>query len=45
MCMYLQTSGNSAETDEFITRFIDFAVCFEEISGIDAGRSVKYFQT
>ena len=36
-----QTSGNIAVTDEFVTRFIDFAVGFEEISGIDASRSGK----
>ncbi len=28
-----QTSGNIAVTDEFVTRFIDFAVGFEEIAG------------
>jgi glucosamine-6-phosphate deaminase len=30
-----QTSGNIAVTDEFVTRFLDFAVGFEEIAGID----------
>ncbi len=30
-----QTSGNIAVTDEFVTRFIDFAVGFEEIAGVD----------
>ena len=30
-----QTSGNIAVTDEFVTRFIDFAVGFEEMFGID----------
>ncbi|MFN5226130.1 MAG: glucosamine-6-phosphate deaminase [Bacteroidota bacterium] len=30
-----QTSGNIAVTDEFVTRFIDFAVGFEELFGID----------
>ncbi|HVG41757.1 MAG TPA: PIG-L family deacetylase, partial [Chitinophagaceae bacterium] len=30
-----QTSGNIAVTDEFVTRFIDFAVGFEEIAGIN----------
>lgn len=30
-----QTSGNIAVTDEFVTRFVDFAVGFEEIAGID----------
>ncbi len=34
-----QTSGNIAVTDEFVTRFLDFAVGFEEISGIDASKS------
>lgn len=34
-----QTSGNIAVTDEFVTRFIDFAAGFEEISGIDSARS------
>lgn len=30
-----QTSGNIAVTDEFVTRFIDFAVGFEEMFGLD----------
>ncbi|MDP1812431.1 MAG: glucosamine-6-phosphate deaminase [Sediminibacterium sp.] len=30
-----QTSGNIAVADEFVTRFIDFAVGFEEMFGID----------
>ncbi|MGV3766042.1 MAG: glucosamine-6-phosphate deaminase [Chitinophagaceae bacterium] len=34
-----QTSGNIAVTDEFVTRFIDFAVGFEEISGSDNTKS------
>ena len=34
-----QTSGNIAVTDEFVTRFLDFAVGFEELSGIDSSRS------
>jgi glucosamine-6-phosphate deaminase len=34
-----QTSGNIAVTDEFVTRFIDTAVGFEEISGIDSSKS------
>lgn len=34
-----QTSGNIAVTDEFVTRFLDFAVGFEEIAGIDTERS------
>lgn len=39
-----QTSGNIAVTDEFVTRFLDFAVGFEEIAGIDTKRSGKIFQ-
>ena len=34
-----QTSGNIAVTDEFVTRFLDFAVGFEEIAGIDTRKS------
>ena len=34
-----QTSGNIAVTDEFVTRFLDFAVGFEEMFGIDAKKS------
>jgi glucosamine-6-phosphate deaminase len=34
-----QTSGNIAVTDEFVTRFLDFAVGFEEMMDIDATRS------
>jgi len=34
-----QTSGNIAVTDEFVTRFLDFAVGFEEIAGTDTGRA------
>ncbi len=34
-----QTSGNIAVTDEFVTRFIDFAVGFETLFGIDNKRS------
>lgn len=34
-----QTSGNIAVTDEFVTRFLDFAVGFEELSGIDNSMS------
>jgi glucosamine-6-phosphate deaminase len=30
-----QTSGNIAVTDEFVTRFLDFAVGFEAIAGIN----------
>jgi glucosamine-6-phosphate deaminase len=36
-----QTSGNIAVTDEFVTRFLDFAVGFEEIAGIDTQKSGK----
>ena len=38
-----QTSGNIAVTDEFVTRFLDFAVGFEEITGIDSSKSSKIF--
>ncbi|NTS43734.1 glucosamine-6-phosphate deaminase [Flavisolibacter sp. BT320] len=31
-----QTSGNIAVTDEFVTRFLDFAVGFEQLFGIDS---------
>jgi glucosamine-6-phosphate deaminase len=34
-----QTSGNIAVTDEFVTRFIDFAVGFEDMFGIDKNKS------
>ncbi|MFN2457291.1 MAG: glucosamine-6-phosphate deaminase [Chitinophagaceae bacterium] len=34
-----QTSGNIAVTDEFVTRFLDFAVGFEEIAGINNDKS------
>jgi len=34
-----QTSGNIAVTDEFVTRFLDFAVGFEQLSGIDSKKS------
>jgi glucosamine-6-phosphate deaminase len=36
-----QTSGNIAVTDEFVTRFLDFAVGFEAIAGIDTKKSDK----
>jgi len=36
-----QTSGNIAVTDEFVTRFLDFTVGFEEIAGIDTSKSGK----
>lgn len=34
-----QTSGNIAVTDEFVTRFIDFAVGFEKMFAIDETKS------
>ncbi|HRN57508.1 MAG TPA: glucosamine-6-phosphate deaminase, partial [Agriterribacter sp.] len=34
-----QTSGNIAVTDEFVTRFLDFAVGFEDMFDIDSTRS------
>ena len=34
-----QTSGNIAVTDEFVTRFIDFAVGFEDMFGMDNVKS------
>jgi glucosamine-6-phosphate isomerase len=34
-----QTSGNIAVTDEFVTRFLDFAVGFEDMFGIDSRKS------
>ncbi|WP_121355298.1 glucosamine-6-phosphate deaminase [Flavisolibacter nicotianae] len=39
-----QTSGNIAVTDEFVTRFLDFAVGFEEIAGINSDKSEKIFE-
>lgn len=39
-----QTSGNIAVTDEFVTRFLDFAVGFEEIAGIDNQKSIGILQ-
>jgi glucosamine-6-phosphate deaminase len=36
-----QTSGNIAVTDEFVTRFLDFAIGFEDIAGIDTKKSDK----
>jgi len=38
-----QTSGNIAVTDEFVTRYLDFAVGFEEIAGINSQRSEEIF--
>ncbi|SKA12235.1 glucosamine-6-phosphate deaminase [Sediminibacterium ginsengisoli] len=34
-----QTSGNIAVTDEFVTRFMDFTVGFEQMFGIDSSKS------
>jgi glucosamine-6-phosphate deaminase len=39
-----QTSGNIAVTDEFVTRFLDFAIGFEEIAGINTEKSAEIFQ-
>jgi glucosamine-6-phosphate deaminase len=36
-----QTSGNIAVTDEFVTRFLDFAVGFEDMFGIDNKKSTE----
>ena len=36
-----QTSGNIAVTDEFVTRFLDFVVGFEDIAGINNERSAQ----
>ncbi len=38
-----QTSGNIAVTDEFVTRYLDFAIGFEEIAGINSQRSEQIF--
>ena len=39
-----QTSGNIAVTDEFVTRFIDFAVGFEELFEMDNAKSHKILE-
>jgi glucosamine-6-phosphate deaminase len=39
-----QTSGNIAVTDEFVTRFMDFAVGFEEMFGVDSKKSTQILQ-
>lgn len=39
-----QTSGNIAVTDEFVTRFLDFAVGFEVLAGIDSQKSSQILQ-
>ncbi len=36
-----QTSGNIAVTDEFVTRFLDFAVGFENMFGMDSRKSTQ----
>jgi glucosamine-6-phosphate deaminase len=38
-----QTSGNIAVTYEFVTRFLDFAVGFEEIAGNNTDKTEKIF--
>ncbi len=40
-----QTSGNIAVTDEFVTRFLDFAVGFENMFGMDSQKSEKILTT
>jgi glucosamine-6-phosphate deaminase len=40
-----QTSGNIAVTDEFVTRFLDFAVGFEKIFDVDNTVSSKVLKT
>jgi len=40
-----QTSGNIAVTDEFVTRFLDFAVGFEDEFGIDSKKSNQVLET
>lgn len=39
-----QTSGNIAVTDEFVTRFLDFAVGFENLFDIDTHKSQAILQ-
>lgn len=39
-----QTSGNIAVSDEFVTRFIDFAVGFDEMFGIDKSHASKIME-
>lgn len=39
-----QTSGNIAVTDEFVTRFLDFALGFEEIAGVNSSKTEKIFE-
>ncbi len=40
-----QTSGNIAVTDEFVTRFMDFAVGFEAMFGIDNQKSREILES
>ncbi|OQP47890.1 glucosamine-6-phosphate deaminase [Niastella yeongjuensis] len=40
-----QTSGNIAVTDEFVTRFMDFAVGFEDMFGVDSKKSKEIQET
>ncbi len=39
-----QTSGNIAVTDEFVTRFMDFAVGFEDMFSIDSTKSKEILE-
>ncbi len=39
-----QTSGNIAVGDEFVTRFVDFAVGFDEIFNLDKSRSSEIME-
>lgn len=39
-----QTSGNIAVTDEFVTRFLDFAVGFNDIAKIDSDKPEKFLK-
>jgi glucosamine-6-phosphate deaminase len=39
-----QTSGNIAVTDEFVTRFMDFAVGFEDMFGVDSKKSKQILE-
>lgn len=39
-----QTSGNIAVTDEFVTRFLEFAVGFEDLFGINNEKSAAILQ-
>lgn len=37
-----QTSGNIAVTDEFVTRYLDFAICFESVLGSPTRKSLDF---